>query len=192
MLGKSLSCLEQSTHLARLYHLSLKNPNQLIAFLRKFRKLLEDLDVDGCLFVPGAFNIQERSPFILVLERTSKVSLCLSLSYSLATGRGIPLIPQCKHAMNASLSLYFLSLFLSTPSCTHHITNIDNRMRVLSGRVSCFGRQLGRGQCRVPLQFAYHCAAEDSNSPCHVLRERTGQIHESIFFLLLYAFLPAR
>ena len=104
VLGQSLSCLEQSTQLARLYHLSLKNPNQLIAFLRKFRKLLEDLDVDGCLFVPGAFNTQERSPFILMLERTSKVSLSLSEPLALShTCYGTPLS-------------FSLSVSLSTPS----------------------------------------------------------------------------
>eukprot|EP00808_Paulinella_micropora_P012932 g61982.t1 len=79
-LSKSLALLETSEQLARMYQLSLKNPNQLIAFLRKFRAMLEALPVGGCMLVPGGFNNEAGfSPFLLALERTEEQTFSLAV-----------------------------------------------------------------------------------------------------------------
>ena len=68
---RSLLVLSESTDLARQFELAQKNPNQLISFVRKFRKRLEALPEEGMLLVPAGFALeQSKHPFILVLERT--------------------------------------------------------------------------------------------------------------------------
>mmetsp|Transcript_7246 Transcript_7246/g.21392 ORF Transcript_7246/g.21392 Transcript_7246/m.21392 type:complete len:5155 (-) Transcript_7246:1654-17118(-) len=70
---KSLGVLAKSAALARQYQLGMKNPNQLIGFIRKWRKTLEEQHVGHTIFVPGGFAAgQGMSPFVLVLERTSE------------------------------------------------------------------------------------------------------------------------
>eukprot|EP00729_Bicosta_minor_P009922 gene9922-5877_t len=69
---RSLKVLSESTDLCRQFELAQKNPNQLISFVRKFRKRLEELPVEGMLLVPAGFALeQSKHPFVLVLERTA-------------------------------------------------------------------------------------------------------------------------
>ncbi len=78
LLQRSFTLLNESVQVARMYMLSRKNPNQLIAFIRKFRKLLEDVKVGAAVMVPGAFAYvtdngnQRFSPFVLLMERISE------------------------------------------------------------------------------------------------------------------------
>jgi len=73
VLSKSIEVMKQSEQLVRMYQMSLKNPNQFIAFLRKFRILLQSVQVGDSLFVPGGFNNEAGfSPFLLILERKKK------------------------------------------------------------------------------------------------------------------------
>jgi thiol-disulfide isomerase/thioredoxin len=50
----------------------MKNKNQMIAFVRKYRKKLDTLDVGACFMVPGMIaNQQEgQNPFVVLLEKT--------------------------------------------------------------------------------------------------------------------------
>lgn len=73
-LKRSLGVLAKSAGLARKYELSKKNPNQLMGFIKKWRKMLEEQKVGHTIFVPGAFALQSgQSPFIIVLERTDEL-----------------------------------------------------------------------------------------------------------------------
>ena len=72
---RGLQVLAESIHLAKQYELAQKNPNQLIAFVRKFRDRLEALPVGEAVLVPAKFSLAPASPstapFILALERSS-------------------------------------------------------------------------------------------------------------------------
>ena len=71
ILAKSMNMLKESLQVARMYQLSTKNPNQMIAFIRKFRKKLDSLALNACFMVPGAFNNKMGySPFVVMLEKT--------------------------------------------------------------------------------------------------------------------------
>jgi hypothetical protein len=72
VLLNSMQMLEESLALARLHVLGMKNKNQMIAFVRKYRKKLDTLDVGACFMVPGMIaNQQEgQNPFVVLLEKT--------------------------------------------------------------------------------------------------------------------------
>ena len=71
--------LKASTDLARQYELSRKNKNQMIRFIRVFRKTLEGLAIGQCLFVPAAFGTESFSPLILLLERTGEEAFTVAV-----------------------------------------------------------------------------------------------------------------
>jgi len=72
VLAKSMDMLKVSLQVAQDYAKGMTNPNQLVAFVRKFRKKLECMSVGACFMVPGAFNNEAGfSPFIIILEKTS-------------------------------------------------------------------------------------------------------------------------
>jgi hypothetical protein len=73
VLESSIRCLEKSSEVARIYQMSQKNPNQFISGIRKFRKILELLEVNECLLVPAAIFLPNLySPFVIVLDRNAE------------------------------------------------------------------------------------------------------------------------